>query len=140
MANYICNDLLRELAASAEQGQSTPDVCSSPISPRQLAELVKVVEAGTITKQIAKDVFIEMFQTGDDPQTIIDRKGLSQQQDDALIEGLCREAIANNAKAVAQFKAGNAKALNALKGPVMKATRGQANPAMLDALLRQLIE
>ena len=81
-----------------------------------------------------------MFQTGDDPQTIIDRKGLSQQQDDALIEGLCREAIANNAKAVAQFKAGNAKALNALKGPVMKATRGQANPAMLDALLRQLIE
>lgn len=140
LANYICNDLLRELAASAEQGQSTPDVSSSPISPQQLAELVKVVEAGTISKQIAKDVFIEMFQTGDDPKTIIDRKGLSQQQDDALIEQLCREAIVNNAKAVAQFKAGNAKALNALKGPVMKATRGQANPATLDALLRQLIE
>ena len=74
-----------------------------------------------------------MFVTGEMPDAIVEKKGLKQSNDIGEIEALCREAIAGNAKAVGQYKEGNTKALNALKGPVMKATKGQANPAVLDA-------
>ena len=93
-----------------------------------------------ISKQIGKEVFTEMFATGEMPDAIVEKKGLKQSNDTGEIEALCREAIAGNAKAVGQYKDGNAKALNALKGPVMKATKGKANPAMLDQLLKKLID
>jgi aspartyl-tRNA(Asn)/glutamyl-tRNA(Gln) amidotransferase subunit B len=80
-----------------------------------------------------------MFVTGDMPDDIVYKKGLNQRDDTDEIEALCLEAIAGNAKAVGQYKEGNTKALNALKGPVMKATKGKANPAMLDDLLKKLI-
>ena len=81
-----------------------------------------------------------MFRTGNMPEVIIEEKGLKQSNDSGEIEALCQAAIAGNAKAVAQYKEGNAKALNALKGPVMKATKGKANPAVLDQVLRKLID
>ena len=90
--------------------------------------------------QIGKEVFTEMFATGAMPDAIVEQKGLKQSNDSGAIEALCREAIAGNPKAVGQYKDGNAKALNALKGPVMKATKGKANPAMLDQLLKKLID
>ena len=65
---------------------------------------------------------------------------MSQSNDSGEIEALCLEAIASNPKAVSQFLDGNTKAINALKGPVMKATKGKANPAMLDELLQKLIQ
>ena len=81
-----------------------------------------------------------MFVTGEMPDAIVEKKGLKQSEDSDEIEALCRVAITGNAKAVIQYKQGNAKALNALKGPVMKATKGKANPAMLDDLLKKLID
>ena len=81
-----------------------------------------------------------MFVTGEMPDAIVEKKGLKQSNDTDEIEALCRDAITGNAKAVIQYKEGNAKALNALKGPVMKATKGKANPAMLDDLLKKLID
>ena len=74
------------------------------------------------------------------PDAIVEQQGLKQSNDTGEIEALCREAIAGNAKEVGQYKEGNEKALNALKGPVMKATKGKANPGMLDQLLKQLID
>ena len=73
------------------------------------------------------------------PDVIVERKGLKQSNDSGEIEALCREAIANNEKAVNQYKRATRRRLNALKGPVMKATKGKANPAMLDQLLKKLI-
>ena len=80
-----------------------------------------------------------MFATGEMPDAIVEKKGLKQSDDIDEIEAHCLEAIAGNAKAVGQYKEGNIKALNALKGPIMKATKGKANPAMLDDLLKRLI-
>ena len=140
IANYVVNDLLRELSAHSEVGASALSVKESKMEARSVAELVQEVDSGTITKQIAKEVFSEMFRTGDAPKAIIEREGLRQETDDSAIEALCLEAIANNPKALSQYKEGNEKAINALKGPVMKATQGKANPAMLDRLLKQLID
>ncbi|CAI8279185.1 MAG: Aspartyl/glutamyl-tRNA(Asn/Gln) amidotransferase subunit B [Opitutia bacterium UBA7350] len=140
IANYIANDLLRELSASAAHGESALSISDCPLTPAHIAELAKLIENGVITKQIAKEVFTTMYQSGNMPAVIVEKEGLQQSDNSDEIEALCREAIAGNAKAVAQFKEGNAKALNALKGPVMKATKGQANPATLDQILRSLIQ
>ena len=140
IANYITNDLLRELSAASERGDSALDVGQCKLTPSHIATLAKIIEEGVISKQIGKEVFTEMFATGEMPDAIVEKKGLKQSNDTGEIEALCREAITGNAKAVGQYKEGNTKALNALKGPVMKATKGQANPAMLDGLLRKLID
>jgi aspartyl-tRNA(Asn)/glutamyl-tRNA(Gln) amidotransferase subunit B len=140
IANYITNDLLRELSEASERGESALDVGQCQLTPAHIATLAKIIDEGVISKQIGKEVFTEMFQTGEMPDVIVEKKGLKQSNDTGEIEALCREAIAGNAKAVGQYKDGNQKALNALKGPVMKATKGKANPAMLDQLLKKLID
>lgn len=139
IANYITNDLLRELSASSAHGESALSVKDAPIGPAHIAELVQLIDNGVITKQIGKDVFTEMYKTGTMPKEIVEKQGLQQSDNSDEIEALCREAITSNAKAVSQFKEGNVKALNALKGPVMKATKGKANPAILDQIIKDLI-
>ena len=139
IANYITNDLLRELSAASEYGDSALDVGQCKLTPAHIGILAKIIDEGIISKQIGKEVFTEMFVTGEMPDAIVEKKGLKQSDDTDEIEALCLEAIAGNAKAVGQYKEGNIKALNALKGPVMKATKGKANPAMLDDLLKRLI-
>jgi aspartyl-tRNA(Asn)/glutamyl-tRNA(Gln) amidotransferase subunit B len=139
IANYITNDLLRELSAASEHGDSALDVGQCKLTPAHIGILAKIIDEGIISKQIGKEVFAEMFVTGEMPDAIVEKKGLKQSDDSEEIEALCLEAIAGNAKAVGQYKEGNTKALNALKGPVMKATKGKANPAILDDLLKKLI-
>ncbi|MEC8613974.1 MAG: Asp-tRNA(Asn)/Glu-tRNA(Gln) amidotransferase subunit GatB [Verrucomicrobiota bacterium] len=139
IANYITNDLLRELSAASEHGDSALDVGQCKLTPAHIGILAKIIDEGVISKQIGKEVFTEMFVTGEMPDSIVEKKGLNQSDNSDEIEALCLEAIAGNAKAVGQYKEGNIKALNALKGPVMKATKGKANPALLDDLLKKLI-
>lgn len=140
IANYVANDLLRELAAGAEHGSQDLKVSACKLTPAHIGTLARIIDEGVISKQIAKEVFTEMFATGEMPDAIVEKKGLKQSNDSGEIEALCREAIAGNQKAVDQYKDGNEKAINALKGPVMKATKGKANPAMLDQLLKKLID
>lgn len=140
IANYITNDLLRELSEASEHGESALAVEQCQLTPKHVASLAKVIDEGVITKQSGKEVFAEMFRSGEMPDAVIERKGLKQSDDSGEIEALCRDAIAGNEKAVNQYKEGNMKALNALKGPVMKATKGKANPAVLDQILKKLIE
>ncbi|WP_269523808.1 Asp-tRNA(Asn)/Glu-tRNA(Gln) amidotransferase subunit GatB [Coraliomargarita parva] len=140
IANYVANDLLRELSAGSEHGEQALSVSQCKLTPAHIGTLVKIIEDGTISKQIAKEVFTDMFASGEMPDAIVEKKGLKQSNDTGEIEALCREAIAGNPKAVGQYKDGNEKAINALKGPVMKATKGKANPAMLDQLLKKLID
>jgi len=80
-----------------------------------------------------------MFQSGEMPEPIVDRRGLRQSNDTGELEKWCQEAIAANPKAVAEYKSGNEKAINSLKGPVMKAGKGKANPKLVDEVLRKLL-
>lgn len=134
IANFVANDLLRELS----EAQLTP--AASKITPAMLAELVKLIDDGSISKQIAQDLIGEMFRTGEGAASLVERKGLKQTSDTGALEAIIRKVIAANPKPIEQFKAGNEKAINALKGPVMKATQGKANPAVVDALIKQIIE
>ena len=132
-ANWIVNDLLRELAAA-----KLP-LAESKIQPAHLAGLVTLVESGVISNSIAKEVFVTMFQSGEMPDVIVEKKGLKQSTDTGELEKWVADAIAANPKAAAGFKAGNEKALNAIKGAVMKASAGKANPKLVDELTRKLI-
>ncbi len=132
--NWIANDLLREI------GNAKSSLAESKVRPAHVAELVKLIDAGTILTNAAKDIFVEMFATGEMPGAIADRRGLKSAPADAgELEQWCRDAIAGNTKAVAEFKAGKDSAINALKGPVMKAGKGKANPKLVDETLRKLL-
>jgi len=134
VANWLVNDLLREI------GVAKTDLASAKVRPAQLAELVKLIEGGTLLANTARTVFARMFATGDSPAAIIEREGLTAAPTDAgELEQWCRDAIAGNPKALAEFKAGKDSAINAFKGPVMKAAKGRADPKLVDATLRRLL-
>ena len=148
IANLVANDLLRDLAASAgaagafdEADPAPVSLASCPIKPAQLAGLVKLTDDGVISKQQAKEVFTEMFKTGQDAAVIVDAKGLRQNSDSGELEKIVQEVIADPAvaKSIAEYRAGNEKAINALKGPIMKRTQGKANPVLIDQLLRKFL-
>jgi aspartyl-tRNA(Asn)/glutamyl-tRNA(Gln) amidotransferase subunit B len=134
VGNWIVNDLLREL------GAARVTLAEAKARPAQVAELVQLVEAGALLTGAARDVFTEMFATGDAPGAIADRRGLKvAATDTAELDQWCRDALAGNPKAVAEFKAGKDSAINALKGPVMKAAKGKAPPKLVDETLRRLL-
>ena len=145
IANLVANDLLRDLAASAgaldDSGITPVSLASCPIKPAQLAGLVKLTDDGVISKQQAKEVFAEMFKSGQDAAAIVDAKGLRQNSDTGELEKIVQEVIADSsvAKSIAEYRAGNEKAINALKGPIMKRTQGKANPVLIDQLLRKFL-
>lgn len=137
IANLVVNDLLRELSNAGTGGTLPLSECK--IKPQHLAELVKLTDEGTISKQIAQDVLIEMFKTGQTALSIIEAKGLRQSSDTSELEAICTQVLQENPKPVEEFKAGKDTAINALKGKVMKATQGKANPKLIDDLLRKLL-
>ena len=134
VGNWIANDFLRELSAA-----KLP-LGASKITPASLAELVGLVEAGTLLNAAAKEVFVAMFATGEAPAAVVARLGLAAVPSDAgELETWCRDSIAANPKALAEFKAGKDSAINAFKGPVMKAGKGKSNPKLVDETLRRLL-
>jgi aspartyl-tRNA(Asn)/glutamyl-tRNA(Gln) amidotransferase subunit B len=149
VGNWIANDLLRELGNVGRGSSPTlsgvkPDLpksalAESKVRPAHIATLVRLVEAGTITNQAAKEVFVDMFQSGEMPDVIVARKGLKAETNLGELEQWCRDAITANAKALAEFKGGKDSAINAFKGPVMKAAKGKANPKLVDETLRRLL-
>jgi aspartyl-tRNA(Asn)/glutamyl-tRNA(Gln) amidotransferase subunit B len=128
--NWIANDLLRELGAA----RTTLGDCK--VRPAHIAGLVKLVEDGVISNNIAKEVFAEMFQSGEAPEAMVERKGLRQSTDVGELEQWCAAAIAANPRSVADFKGGKENAINAMKGFVMKQSMGKANPKLVDQILR----
>ncbi|HEY5078677.1 MAG TPA: Asp-tRNA(Asn)/Glu-tRNA(Gln) amidotransferase subunit GatB, partial [Opitutaceae bacterium] len=112
--NWIANDLLREL------GLSKLSLAQSKARPEHIAALVKLVDEGAILSNAAKEVFVDMFQTGEMPAAIVARKGLAAETNPDELERWCREAIAANPKSAADFRGGKDSAINAPKGPVMK--------------------
>ena len=134
VGNWITNDLRREL------GSARLTLAETKVRPEQIAALVALVDAGTVLANAAKEIFVEMFATGDEPGAIAERRGLKAAPSDAgELEQWCRDAIAANPKALAEFKSGKDSAINAFKGPVMKAAKGKANPKLVDETLRRLL-
>ncbi|HEY4989612.1 MAG TPA: hypothetical protein VII09_07385 [Opitutaceae bacterium] len=107
--------------------------------PAHVAGLVTLVEEGVILSNAAKEVFIDMFQTGELPAAVVARKGLKAETNLDELEKWCADAIAANPKSVADFKGGKDSALNAFKGPVMRTAKGKADPKRVDEMLRALL-
>ncbi len=132
--NWITNDLLREV------NERKLDIHHLPVRPKQMAALVEIIEKGTISSTIAKEVFSEMIQTGNDPQAIIEEKKLAQISDEGLIEAVIVKVISGNPAVIEDYKKGKKNALTFLVGLVMKETKGKANPKMVNELLQKKID
>jgi aspartyl-tRNA(Asn)/glutamyl-tRNA(Gln) amidotransferase subunit B len=132
-ANWMQTELLRGLK------DSDKEIEASPVSPANLAELVKLVESNKITGAVAKKVFAAMFESGRSATEIVAAEGLAAQVSDTAIEQAAREIIAKDPSNVAKFKAGNEGVFKFFVGQVMKATRGQANPQAVNDILRKLL-
>jgi len=105
------------------------------VSAAQLAALIGRISDNTISNNAAKQVFDALWNKEGEVDAIIDAKGLKQINDSSALEAIIDEVLAANPKNVEEFKAGNAKALNGLVGPIMKASKGKANPAQVNELL-----
>lgn len=111
------------------------EISKAPVTPENLAKLLALIAKGTISGKIAKKVFAEMWKDGADPEEIVKAQGLVQISDTGALKELVVKVIANNPKAVEDFKAGKKKAVGALVGQIMKETKGKANPKVINELL-----
>lgn len=134
VANWVINNLRAKLT---ESGTALADV---KFKPTLLHELISLVEEKIISTSIAQAVFADMFATGESPREIVSAKGLAQVTDTGAIEKFCDEAIAANPKSVADYKSGKVAALNALKGQVMKLSKGKANPNLAGEILERKLK
>ena len=128
-ANWIQGDILRVLN---DRKIAIADV---RVSPRHLAELIALIDEGTISTPIARTAFGDMVETGDDPASIVAQKGLAQISDTDELDGVIDQIIADNPAEVARFKEGDKRLMGFFMGQLMKATRGQANPRKASQLL-----
>ncbi len=130
-ANWVMGTLAAKLNAE-DKG-----INDSPIAAGQLAQLLKRIADNTISNNAAKQVFEALWNSEGDVDSIIEAKGLKQESDSGAIEAIIDEVLAANPAMVEEFKAGKEKAFNALVGQAMKASKGKANPAQVNALLKK---
>ncbi|HEU4685105.1 MAG TPA: Asp-tRNA(Asn)/Glu-tRNA(Gln) amidotransferase subunit GatB [Nitrospira sp.] len=131
VSNWVMGELTRELKLSGI------DVSRSPVTPERLVSLLDMVDKGTVSLKVARDIFPEMFRSGKTPDIIVRDKGLLQVSDESALEQLIAEVLAKHPAQVAQFKEGKQQVLGFLVGQVMKASGGKANPSKVNALLRK---
>jgi aspartyl-tRNA(Asn)/glutamyl-tRNA(Gln) amidotransferase subunit B len=134
-AKTVANWMLGEVAAALNRAEV--DIGAAPVGPAALAALLKRIADGTVSTKIAKDVFDAMWAGEGDADAIIARRGLTQISDEGAIGKLVDDVLAANPAIVAEFRAGKEKAFNSLVGKAMAASKGKANPAQVNALLRR---
>jgi aspartyl-tRNA(Asn)/glutamyl-tRNA(Gln) amidotransferase subunit B len=130
-SNWIMGELSRVMN---ERGI---DVAQAPVTPRALAGLIGLIDKGTISSAIAKDVFAKMIDSGRAAEEIVQAEGLAQIGDESAIVEAIRDVLTRNADAAAQYRAGKQQTFGFLVGQVMKATKGKANPKLANELLRR---
>jgi aspartyl-tRNA(Asn)/glutamyl-tRNA(Gln) amidotransferase subunit B len=133
-ANWVINELL---GALNKKGLSLED---SPVSAQNLNGLIALITDNTISGKIAKDVFADMIETGNDAASIVESKGLRQVTDTGAIESLIDQIILDNADKVAEYRSGKDKLFGFFVGQAMKQSGGKANPAMLNEILLQKLQ
>jgi aspartyl-tRNA(Asn)/glutamyl-tRNA(Gln) amidotransferase subunit B len=130
VANWVLNELLRELPGDDDRA-----VAACPIPPAHLVGLLALMDDGTISGKIAKDVFEKMYRTGETAPAIVSREGLTQVADEDALGRAVDQVLIEHAKVVDDYRAGKKAALGFLVGQVMKSTQGKANPALVNRLL-----
>ena len=130
-ANWVTGEFFGAL------NRAEKDIAGSPVSAAQLGRLVDLIGDGTVSNRLAKDVFEIMFETGDDPEKIVEERGMKQVTDTGTIEAAVDAAIAAGAAQVEQYRGGNEKVLGWFVGQVMQATQGKANPQAVNEILRK---
>jgi len=134
VSNWIMGDLLREL----KRDEREIDQC--PVTPSHLAKMLSMIKDGTISGKIAKDVFEEMYRTGEEPSKIVQEKGWIQILDKGEIERAIEKAMQANPKQVEDYRKGKEKLFGFFVGEVMKETKGKANPKLLNELLKEKLK
>jgi aspartyl-tRNA(Asn)/glutamyl-tRNA(Gln) amidotransferase subunit B len=133
--NWVTSELFGQL------NRTDRGVEESPVAAAQLGRLIDLIQDGTISGRIAKDVFAEMFDTGRDPDAIVTAKGLRQVSDAGEIEAVVERIVAENPGQAEQYRSGaNPKVVGWFVGQVMKATHGRANPQLVNEVLRRQLE
>jgi aspartyl-tRNA(Asn)/glutamyl-tRNA(Gln) amidotransferase subunit B len=127
-----------ELAALLKAGNK--DFSQSPVSPEKLGELVAMISKAEISNKLAKEIFPKMFATGESASVIMEREGLKQISDTGALEKIVDEVLAANTKQVEQYKSGKTTVAGFLVGQIMKASRGQANPATVNEILKAKLQ
>ena len=129
VVNWITSELFSLL------NKNNFELNNSPVSPKDLAQLVKLISSNEISGKIAKDVLDDMFTSGKSAREIVDEKGLKQVTDQSEIEKVIDEVISDNPEMVQEYLAGKDKLLGFFVGQAMKKTKGQANPKILNEIL-----
>ncbi|MFQ5673275.1 MAG: Asp-tRNA(Asn)/Glu-tRNA(Gln) amidotransferase subunit GatB [Nitrospinales bacterium] len=131
ISNWIMSELLRELK------DDNRDISDCPVTPGKLTDLLQLIDRGTINGKIAKSVFSEMYQTGKPAETLVREKGLTQITDESQIVKVIEEVLEANPRQLDDYRNGKEKLFGFFVGQVMKASKGQANPAAVNKLLKE---
>ena len=134
VANWMVGEMARLMH---EAGAGLADL---RITPSQLAALVRLIDAGTISHTLAKNTFATMYATGQDPAAVVEASGQTQISDSDDLRVVVQGVVEEQPQAVADYRAGKQEALKFLVGQVMKATRGRANPRLVNEILREVLE
>ena len=134
VSNWLMGEFLRLVNAN------DMEIVDAKIIPQDFALLLELIDKGTISGKIAKQVFEEMFATGNNPEAIVKEKGLVQISDEGAIAEIIAQVIANNPQSVEDFKNGKKQAVGFLVGQVMKETKGKANPGLVNKMLVEMLE
>ena len=129
VSNWIMSELMRELK------RDDREIEACPVTPDNLAELLQLIDRGTVSGKIAKTVFEQMYAIGKRAKAIVEEKGLVQVKDEGAIEAIVDEILAENPTEVEQFRAGKEKLLGFFVGQIMKKTKGKANPQLVNEIL-----
>lgn len=133
-ANWVMGEL------SAALNKAELDITQSPVPATQLGALVARIQDGTLSGKLAKQVFEGLWEGAGEVDAIIEARGLKQMSDSGEVEAIIDEVLAANQKSVEEFRSGKEKAFNALVGQVMKASKGKANPAQVNELLKTKLQ
>jgi len=133
-ANWVMGDLLRFL------NEDKADIRTCPVSAEALGDMIRLIEEGTISGKMAKDLIQEMYKTGKPPRAIIEEKGMVQITDEGALAQVIDEIIAANPNQLVQYRSGKDKLFGYFVGQTMKATQGKANPQLINELLKKKLD
>jgi aspartyl-tRNA(Asn)/glutamyl-tRNA(Gln) amidotransferase subunit B len=134
VANWVTGTLFSKL------NETSTAIDSAPVAPTELGGLVDLIDAGTISGRIAKEVFDEMFESGRPAAEIVKERDLEQVSDSGAIEAMVDQVLADNADKVAEYRGGKHKLLGFFVGQIMQASQGKANPKVVNELLKGKLE
>ena len=134
VSNWILTELLREL------NRDEREIGGCAVTPEHLSGMLAMIEDGSISGKIGKQVFEEMYRTGKEPQAIVKEKGWVQIQDSSELAGVIDHVLVSHPDEVSKYRAGKEKVFGFFVGQVMKATRGQANTKLVNELLREKLQ